>query len=397
MKPFKFTKRELESLPFEGKSYYARDTESKGLALRVGAGSKTFYVVKKVQGKVEYIKLGPFPEVTVEQARRRAVELQAEISKGRNPAELKRTAKQEATFGTFWLEYLDKYARVHKSASTVREDEKTYRLYLSRFATKKLSSIHRADVQRLHHEISAKGAGPTANRVIAVLRAALNVAKAWGHLPGVNPAEGIKSNRMESRDRFIQPGEMPKLWQALAEEVDINIRDFIVLALLTGQRRGNLLAMRWDQIDISSGVWRIPSEHSKNKQPITVPLVPEAVAILQERLSFCAGEWVFPGTGKTGHMVEPKKAWRRVLDRAGIDDLRIHDLRRTLGSWQARQGASLAIIGKSLGHKSQQATAIYARLDLDPVRQSVESATAAMLEAAGAKPTAEVIDIKKKA
>ena len=106
-----------------------------------------------------------------------------------------------------------------------------------------------------------------------------------------------------------------------------------------------------------------------------------------------SGEFVFPGEGVTKHIVEPKKAWATLLKAAGIENLRIHDLRRTLGSWQARTGASLPIIGKSLNHKTHQATAIYARLDLDPVRQSVNTATAAMMEAAGLKKTAEVVQL----
>ena len=82
---------------------------------------------------------------------------------------------------------------------------------------------------------------------------------------------------------------------------------------------------------------------------------------------------------------------------ARLEDIRIHDLRRTMGSWQARTGASLVIIGKSLGHKSQQATAVYARLDLDPVRAAMETATSAMLEAAKQKPGANVLPYKKRA
>src|SRR6185503_5001402 len=104
-------------------------------------------------------------------------------------------------------------------------------------------------------------------------------------------------------------------------------------------------------------------------------------------------QYVFPGSGKSGHLEEPKKGWQRILTRAGIADLRIHDLRRTLGSWQAKQGASLAIIGKSLNHKNQNTTAIYARLDLDPVRDSVNTATSAMMAAAGLKPSADVVKI----
>ena len=102
------------------------------------------------------------------------------------------------------------------------------------------------------------------------------------------------------------------------------------------------------------------------------------------------GEYVFPGDGRSGHLKEPKRGWLRILKNADVGNLRIHDLRRTLGSWQAKTGASLTIIGKSLNHKSLQATAIYARLDLDPVRASIDKATQAILMAAGLKQVEEL-------
>ncbi|CAK0750757.1 hypothetical protein CCP3SC15_1700007 [Gammaproteobacteria bacterium] len=106
--------------------------------------------------------------------------------------------------------------------------------------------------------------------------------------------------------------------------------------------------------------------------------------------------WVFPGDGATGHLVEPKKAWKRILERAGIGDLRLHDLRRTLASWQVDTGATLAIVGKTLGHQSQTTTAIYARLSQDPVRKSVNTAVEAMLSAGGVlTQSAEVVPIRK--
>jgi integrase len=134
--------------------------------------------------------------------------------------------------------------------------------------------------------------------------------------------------------------------------------------------------------------------------------VPEAIALLKDqqmgvvahakKLAQPPSPFVFPGYGASGHLASPKAAWKRVLDRAKINDLRIHDLRRSLGSWQARTGASLTIVGKTLGHKSPQSTAIYARLDLDPVRQSVETATSAMLVAAGLKSAANVTNIDER-
>ena len=98
----------------------------------------------------------------------------------------------------------------------------------------------------------------------------------------------------------------------------------------------------------------------------------------------------FSGAGISGHLVETKKPWKRILDKAGLKNLRIHDLRRSLGSWQAATGANLSIIGKTLAHKNVSTTAIYARLNIDPIRESMNKATDAMLNAAG------VGDIKTK-
>ena len=135
--------------------------------------------------------------------------------------------------------------------------------------------------------------------------------------------------------------------------------------------------MRWQDINFHRATWKIPE--TKNGMSHLIPLSHQALSILQERYEAKHNEWVFPSqTSKSGHLEEPKSAWKRILQRANLEDLRLHDLRRTLGSWQAATGANSYIIGKSLGHKTQQATAIYARLNIDPVRESVEKATQAM-------------------
>lgn len=229
------------------------------------------------------------------------------------------------------------------------------------------------------------------------------------------------------------PNELPCLFQALAEEENTVARDYILISLLTGARKSNVLAMRWHEINFEVKTWRIPE--TKNGEPLTVPLTEQAIEILQERkrlnkeLAVNNNLFVFPGTGAEGHLADPKKMWKRVCQNAtiltwkkdsgllplvekakntlkegftvndfystitllakkenielpdGLMDIRIHDLRRTLGSWQAATGATTAIIGKSLGHKSQQATAIYERLNIDPVRASVERAGEAMMKA----------------
>jgi integrase len=130
--------------------------------------------------------------------------------------------------------------------------------------------------------------------------------------------------------------------------------------------------------------WRIPI--NKNGDSQTIPLTLNAMKILRDRkkVSDAHERWVFPSdragwkTGERGHLVAPRKAFQRIIARAGIKDLRIHDLRRTAGSYMAIQNVSPTIIGKALGHRSMQATAVYARLTQDPVRQALENAQAAL-------------------
>jgi integrase len=275
-------------------------------------------------------------------------------------------------------------------------------------------------------------AGATVNSVRALASGLFGKAIEWSYL-SANPVKGIKTRKTNKRDRFLQSYELPRFFASVGEEPNDSVRDYFLLSLLTGARRANMLAMRWNQIDLAEGIWRIPQ--TKNDTPQNVTLSPEALAILNVRKETAEGAYVFPGDGKRKHLVTPWKGWKRIFDRdelkqlvarieatgrkfivpqaeafdvtlerakklamklkidcegCRIDDLHIHDLRRTLGSWQAKQGASLAIIGKSLNHKSLQATAIYARLDLDPVRASVNTATAAMFQAAGINQSADV-------
>ena len=187
--------------------------------------------------------------------------------------------------------------------------------------------------------------------------------------------------RTISRDRFLEADELPRFFKSLSDEENHTLRDYVLISLLTGARRANVLSMRWKQVHLERGYWNIPE--TKNGTSQRVVLVPAAVDILRKRQEN-GSEFVFPGSDPVKHLVDPKRGWKRILQRANISNLRIHDLRRSLGSWQAATGASLSMIGKSLNHKNVNSTAIYARLNLDPVRVSVETATSAMLRAAGA-------------
>lgn len=389
---FNFTKAEIDSLPIpeRGKRDTYQDTKISGLQLRVShTGVKTFSVFKRVKcGDPERVTLGQYPEMTIDQARRKAMEINLAISDGNNPAEIKREARAEMTFGELFHDYIELHSKLHKK--TWEEDQEKFRNHLYKsIGSKKLSSIDRSDIVLIHSNITKNGSPYAANRVLALISSVFGWAM-WDK----NPAIGVKRNKEKSRDRFIQGDELPRFFKALSEYPSDIIRDYVLISLLTGARRGNVLAMRWRDVSFDRREWRI--EETKNGMPQVVVLSPEAMEVLQNRKLRSDSEFVFPGTGKEGHLMEPKKGWKKILEMAGIDNLRIHDLRRTLGSWQAKTGASLAIIGKSLNHKNQSTTAIYARLDLDPVRDSVNTATSAMLTAAGLKDAAEVIKIRKK-
>ncbi len=390
-----FTKKTIDALPIPetGKRDTYHDTKTAGLQLRVtSTGAKTFSVYRRTKGGApERVTLGRYPEMTIEQARKSSAEINLHINAGKNPADRLREAKREMTLSDLFQEYMERRAAFNRRPD---KPQATYRLYLSDWDKRKLSTIRHEEVDRLHKKIGRNIGQVTANIVLKLLHVMFNKAiNEWRIWKGENPAHGIAKFPEQSRDRFIQSDELPRFFQAVASEENETIRDYVLMSLLTGARRSNVLAMRWQDISFDRHEWRIPM--TKNGEPQTVTLSAEVIEILNNRKSSDNTEFVFPGSGKSGHLEEPKKGWKRILARAGIDNLRIHDLRRTLGSWQAKTGASLAIIGKSLNHKNQNTTAIYARLDLDPVRDSVNKATSAMMQAAGLKDNNKVVKLKK--
>ena len=394
-----FTKAALDSLPMpaEGQRGTYHDIKTNGLQLRVThAGVKTFSLFRRVKnGSPERVTLGRYQDTTVEQARKEATRLNGLLAQGINPNTDARALKTETTLQELLDDFLTHRRNKHGaflSEKTKRSYRYDFGLYLGKWGKRQLSQFKDTDFGKLHTEIG-KEHPTTANRVIALASSLFGYATEKKLFIGANPAHGIKKYPETKRDRFLQSDELPIFFKALAEEPNDTLRDYFLLSLLTGARRSNVQEMQWKQIHFDRGEWTIPV--TKNGEPQTVHLGAEAVEILKARQDN-GSVWVFPGTGVTGHLIEPKRAWARLLERAGIDNLRIHDLRRTLGSWQAKTGASMVIIGKSLNHKSSSTTAIYARLDLDPVRESVDRATGAMLAAAGIKPAGEVVDIKAK-
>lgn len=436
----KFSKSRISALPNpeKGRATYYDEIVQK-LAVRVTpAGTRSFYVVKRAGAEMVWLKLGTFPDMTVERAREEAEKALGDFTANSNPATIRKARRAELNVSDFFdKEFFPRHLQKLRSGEKRR---RVFDRHLRPFiGKKKLSDVARQDIARILSDMDSNGyAGHTVNQVKNLVSGLFRHAVEWGYV-GANPVTGIRGRKGVKRDRFIRGDELPRFFQSLAAESNGTLRDYFLLSLLTGVRRNNVVEMQWRDIRLDDGEWTIV--RTKNDDPQNVTLSPEAISILKARAG-CHKTWVFPGRSKRGHITEPKSAWKRILNRdeltqirelikaaghdfaddkapasiekelararleakaldidisgARLPDLRIHDLRRTLGSWQAKTGASLVIIGKSLNHKSPSTTAIYARLDLDPVRQSVNTATAAMLEAGGLKPKLIVEPLKKR-
>lgn len=458
-----FTKASVAKipLPIAGARVTVYDTKIPKLAVRVThADTRTFYVVKRASGGMQWLRLGVFPGMTVEKARKAADSILGQFADGKDPAQAKREARATMTLGDAFELYMTRHvdAKKKKRGAELRQlwercigtlpdtPRKKHACERSKhpggvdWQQRKITAISRDDVAGMHVAIGTH-TPVLANRAIELLSAAYNKLADWG-IAVDNPARGIEPFTEAKRDRFLQRGELPRFFSALANDTSDDFREFIALALLTGARRGNVLSMRWTDLDADGAAWNIPALDAKSGDAMRVPLVQEALAIIEARRERARAAdnrspFVFPATSKSGHVTAPKKRWAALFHRielteiaariktaggeflwandgtesleralvrarqeadtmdidlagARIADVRLHDLRRTLGSWQTILGASGLIVGKSLGHKSPSATAIYARLDMDPVRASVEAATSAMLVAGGVKKSAIV-------
>lgn len=363
-KRFNFTMGAIKALPAPEKLTFFYDERTRGLAVCVmPTGTKVFYLYKRVEGRPKQIKIGPFPAMTVDMARAKADEMNTAIAGGHDPAAPVGRVKGEWTFeqlGAWWIEY----ARDIKQKKSWELDAWMLTGYFAPLAHRRLSKITRADMRQLHLDLSKDHGRDAANRAMEAARAMFNRAIRHEIIAGPNPTDGVEWHKKTQRDRRLQPGEIKAFFEALDAEPSADIRDYVLLSLFTGQRQNNVLSMRWDQLDFVGRTWRIPD--SKNGDPIWVPLEDIEIDLLRRRQeAHGRSPWVFPTRSVTGHMVEPKTGWRRILKRAQIENLRLHDLRRTLGSFMANADVQLPVIGKALGHRSPASTLIYARFSLE--------------------------------
>lgn len=364
------------------------------------AGAKSFVFNYRVRGtgRQRRYTIGSATDWSCSSARAKARELRRLVDDDGDPLADIEAEREAPTVG----DLVDRFEQEHlprRRAGTAADYKRMIACYIRpAFRHLKVADCTFADIDRLHRKITAAGYKRRANTVVAVLSKMFSLAVKWG-MRDSNPCKGIERNIETMRKRYLSGDELERLVQALAEHPDQQSANAIRLLLLTGARRGEVLAMQWADLDLTAGIWSKPASSVKQNEDHTVPLSAPARQLLaeirQQQISKRRppGQYVFPGGGNTGHVVELKRGWRSLCKAANITGLRIHDLRHSFASQLASGGASLPLIGALLGHSNPTTTHRYSHLFVDPQRAAVER-VGAIIGAAG-KPAEKPVKIKR--
>lgn len=369
----KLTKRVVDQIAPGNTESMHWDDELKGFGLRVWpSGRKVYMVMSRVKGRLRRITIGPHGAITPEQARIRAHEILAEAKAGRDPAQELDQARKAPTVKGLGERFLKEHVAVRCKPSTQAEYKRSVELFINpKIGTRKVTDIERRDIAELHQSLSY--IPYQANRTLGVLSKMFNLAEVWGLRPdGSNPCLHVKKYVERKRERFLSPAEFAALGTALREaEADgSETRSAITaiqLLMLTGCRLSEIMTLKWEDVDTTARELRLPDSKTGAK---VVHFGQTAAAILDgiERLD--DNPFVITGKKPGARLTDLQHPWRRIRDKAGLGDVRIHDLRHSYASGALALGEGLPMIGKLLGHSQVQTTARYAHLANDPVKRA---------------------------
>ena len=365
------SKRVVDRLSVNSKDAIFWDRDLAGFGVRVyPSGKKVFIVQTRAFGRSKRVTLGTHGALAAEQARKNAAAVIARIKKGQPPVEPEPTP--EPTVADLAERYQREYVEMHCKPATVSH----YRLMLRKHIVPALgehlvADVEHKDILAFHNKLHRM---PTvANRAVDILVKMFNLADAWGWRPsGTNPCRGVSRFKVEKHERFLTREELYRLGQALraapAERLaSTHAAAAIRLLVLTGCRRNEILGLRWDDLNFESGEMRLRDSKTGARM---VPLPPKSAEVFAGLSRTPNNPWVFPGRKKGTRLVNLNDSWDRIRKRAGLDGVRLHDLRHSFASRALALGESLPMIGDLLGHRKVNTTARYAHLARDSVRDS---------------------------
>jgi len=372
----KLTKTVCDKATYQGKGkkgfYAVWDGQLRGFGLRITpSGTKTFIVFYRIGGKQKILALGKYGILTVDQARKMAREILVEVTKGNDPVAERKA--HESTFAELAARYMTDYSKVHKKSW--REDQRRLDTrILPAFGKKAVISITRAEIIKFHQRMGEERGPYEANRLLALLSTMFEYARRIELIPfdHANPARLIEKFNERSRAVFMKKEDIPRLFEALDKDKNPYFIAFIKMVLFTAARKTELLCARWKNVDWDQRILWL--EDTKNGEAYPIRLSKSAIAILNSLLLLSDGSgYIFPSTDEPGKRLwNVDRPWREVRKAAGLDDITIHDLRRSAASWLAQSGTPLQHIGAALNHKDRKTVEVYARLSDDPVRDAVD-------------------------
>ena len=367
------SKRTVDRLSTEGKDAVFWDRELSGFGVRVyPSGTKVYVVQTRAQGKSTRIAVGRHGVISADQARRKAAMLIARIKAGEDPSPAPSASATRPTVADLAERYLAEHVAVRCKPRTAE----ACRWLVAKFVLPELGAlaieaVEREHIAALHHR--HRGTPYQANRILEVVRKMFNLAEAWGlRKDGANPCRFVEKYKEHKRERFLTEEEFRRLGQVLSEveaegSETLSAVTAIRLLMLTGCRLGEVQTLRWENVDLDAGELRLPDSKTGARM---VPLSRAAAGVLTALPRDPDNPWVIAGRKPGAHLTDLQHPWRRIRARAGLDDVRIHDLRHSFASRALALGESLPMIGKLLGHTQVQTTARYAHLARDSVKAS---------------------------
>lgn len=399
----KITKSVVEATRPTDSDVVLWDSELRGFGVRVKPSGVRSYLVqyRNAHGRSRRVTVGMHGRLTAEEARRQARLLLADVERGGDPAEMRNAVRRAPTVAELCTRYLDDHSRQHKRPLSIEADERNIRNHVLPMLGKLLvTEVTRADVDRLKRAVKegktarnekgskrrarliVTGGVGAANRVLALVSKMMNLAEKWGLRPdGSNPCRHVEKYRENKRERYLSAAELARLGEVLAEAERTttelpSVVTAIRLLVFTGSRLSEILTLRWEFVDFDDACLKLPDSKTGAK---VVHLNAPALEVLATIERKEGSPWVIGGAKSGTHLVNLQKPWRRIRAKAGILDVRLHDLRHSFASVAVGLGEGLPMIGKLLGHSQTQTTARYAHLAADPVKAATERVGAALV------------------
>ena len=365
------TKRIVDALSVEDRDTVFWDRDLPGFGIRVyPSGLKKYVVQSRGPGGSRRATLGRHGQTSAEQARRLAAEAIDRIKRGEDP--LPPAPEPEPTMAVIAERYMRDYVPAHCKASSTEVYRRALDIHiLPALGEMPVGAVGREHVTELHYAM--RGEPYAANAALKIVGKMLSLAVEWGlREAGPNPCRAVRKYRTRPRERFLTDTEYCRLGRALnvleaRGKVSRHAAAAIRLLVLTGCRRNEVLELRWDDVDRTAGELRLRDGKTGARM---VPLTPAVLGVLEGITRVPDNPWVIVGQKPGARLVNVGDPWLLVRAEAGLDGVRIHDLRHSWASRALALGESLSMIGKLLGHTRIETTARYAHLERDTEKVS---------------------------